>query len=212
MTLPLGKIKLISEDPPLELTVLLGDGEIGVSGGSGGYSEIERPKRVSLTEWQGHTPRSMELPIILDGYVSDRSVEKDVATLQRMARKISDDARTPLITVEGKVPLTNVIWVINDISWESQERSIATGNRIRQVASISLLEYVEGELTVRRKKHPQKTFRLYTVKQGDTLGKIAAKLLGKASRWKEIKRLNPKPPIRDPNNLKRGRKLKVPVR
>jgi nucleoid-associated protein YgaU len=40
------------------------------------------------------------------------------------------------------------------------------------------------------------------------LGKIAAKLLHNANRWHDIAKLNG---IRDPNNLKVGRRLKIPA-
>ena len=46
-----------------------------------------------------------------------------------------------------------------------------------------------------------------TVKRGDTLGSIAARLLGSASKWKTLADLNK---IRDPNKLKVGQVLKVP--
>lgn len=47
------------------------------------------------------------------------------------------------------------------------------------------------------------------MKQGDTLGKIAAKQLGSAKRAADIKKLNPS--IRDPKHLKVGLRLKLPA-
>ncbi|MBE7439317.1 MAG: LysM peptidoglycan-binding domain-containing protein [Spirochaetales bacterium] len=48
----------------------------------------------------------------------------------------------------------------------------------------------------------------YTVKPGDTLGKIATQQLGSAARWTEIKTLN----NLTSNNLKVGQVLKLPAR
>jgi nucleoid-associated protein YgaU len=51
--------------------------------------------------------------------------------------------------------------------------------------------------------------RTYTVHKGDTLSKIAAAQLGKASRWTEIASLNN---IRDPNRINVGQVLNLPVK
>ena len=49
--------------------------------------------------------------------------------------------------------------------------------------------------------------RTYTVKSGDTLGGIASRELGSASRWTEIQSLNAN---LNPNNLKVGTTLNLP--
>lgn len=51
------------------------------------------------------------------------------------------------------------------------------------------------------------TGRTYTVVSGDNLQKIAARLLGKASRWTQIRDLNQ---LRDPNRIRPGQILKIP--
>jgi nucleoid-associated protein YgaU len=56
---------------------------------------------------------------------------------------------------------------------------------------------------VKRKHIPSS----YTVKKGDTLSGIALKILGDASRWRQIARINK---LRDPRKLKVGTKLKMP--
>ena len=47
----------------------------------------------------------------------------------------------------------------------------------------------------------------YVVKRGDTLGKIAKRILGSSKRWREIARANPQI---NPNNLRVGDKLTIP--
>ncbi|HBN07428.1 MAG TPA: hypothetical protein DD435_01865 [Cyanobacteria bacterium UBA8530] len=49
----------------------------------------------------------------------------------------------------------------------------------------------------------------YTIQSGDTLWKIAQKLLGDGKRWKEIYELN-KDAIANPNVIKAGHTLKLP--
>ena len=52
--------------------------------------------------------------------------------------------------------------------------------------------------------------REYVIKKGDTLSKIAQEQLGKAHRWKYLYELN-KDAINDPNKLKPGKKIIIPV-
>jgi outer membrane protein OmpA-like peptidoglycan-associated protein len=52
--------------------------------------------------------------------------------------------------------------------------------------------------------------REYTIKEGDSLSKIAKEQLGAAHRWKYLYELN-KDKIKDPNKLKKGQKIIIPV-
>jgi nucleoid-associated protein YgaU len=51
--------------------------------------------------------------------------------------------------------------------------------------------------------------RTYTVVAGDSLSKIAKKLLGNATRWKDIHVLN-RDQIKNPDAIKPGQVLKIP--
>jgi len=51
--------------------------------------------------------------------------------------------------------------------------------------------------------------KTYVVKAGDSLSKIAKKLLGDAARWPEILEAN-KGKIKDPNAIALGLELKIP--
>jgi len=85
-----------------------------------------------------------------------------------------------------------------------------------------LQEYVGDPVaTTKKKAVPKKsakpaasssskaTARTYVVRSGDSLWKIAAKLLGRGDRWREIYNVN-KSTIKNPNTLRVGMKLKVP--
>lgn len=63
-------------------------------------------------------------------------------------------------------------------------------------------EEVESQVNVSTKE--------YIVKKGDTLSKIAQKEYGKAHRWKYLYELN-KDKIKNPNKLKPGQKIIIPV-
>lgn len=63
-------------------------------------------------------------------------------------------------------------------------------------------EQVEGEIKVSTKE--------YIAKKGDTLWKIAEETYGDGKKWKNIYRFN-KDAIKDPNKLKPGTKLVIPI-
>lgn len=63
-------------------------------------------------------------------------------------------------------------------------------------------ELVESEVQVSTKE--------YVVQKGDTLSKIAQEQLGRASRWKYLYEIN-KDRIKDPNKLKAGQKIIIPI-
>ena len=51
---------------------------------------------------------------------------------------------------------------------------------------------------------------IYTIQKGDTLWKIADEMYGDGKKWKNIYRFN-KDKIKDPNRLKAGLKLVIPI-
>lgn len=192
---------------------------------SGGWSVTARSREKGITEWAGRSPITMDIPILFDGFMGNDSVEADCRTLYQMMDKPEGKRdEPPIIRLGGEfpVPFKNRDWVINGIAPGPEERRPRDGHRIRAFFTVTILEHVPGDVIVVRKsspakKHQQKSKdgknspskqpRTYTVKNGDTLQKIAARLLGDQKRWHDIKELNN---IRDPNNLKVGQKLKIP--
>lgn len=86
------------------------------------------------------------------------------------------------------------------------EDTVSAGEEMKQVGENKYLvekeEQVEGEIKV--------TTKNYVVKKGDTLWKISQSQLGDGKRWNNIYRLNKKK-IKDPNRLKAGIKIVIPV-
>ncbi len=77
--------------------------------------------------------------------------------------------------------------------------------RVGAVLKIPTREALTGE---RRAQQPKATTAgTYTVREGDTLGEIAQRLLGSSSKWREIVELNG---IEDPDVVPVGTTLKLP--
>jgi hypothetical protein len=216
------EVTINSANPTLSVTAWLGVDLPTVTGGYGGWQMVARPRRQALTAWMGHEPFSMDLPLLLDGFVNNFSVEARCSALERMARPPKEGDEPPLVKVIGPVPHADLTWVINSIRWGDALRS-STGPRVRQFVTLSLVKYIADDrvqLTsaaarARAKAVPSSTAggkpvnptAPYVVKAGDTLSSIAASILGDYNKWRDIAKLND---IRDPKSIRVGQKLRMP--
>lgn len=178
------------------------------------WEVLDRPRAAGITEWQGRHNKRLELPIIIEGWVTRDGgglwIEDHVATLEEMLD-------TPLtIRVVGPIPFWGLRWAITAIDYGDCLRDIVTGRRMRQHLVLHLVEYIQPEdleKLPRAAATPAQT-RQYTIVKGDDLQKIAQKTLGKAARWQEIEKLNP--PMRgiklDAKQFPAGKKIKVPAK
>lgn len=177
-----------SWNEPLSVTALLDDegGKEEVTGSE--WQTIERPGNIGLTERSHRRNKELALNIIVEGWVTRPGgglhIEGMLATLEGFA-----DAGTT-VRVIGAVPYWGRRWAITDISYAETIRDRVTGKRMRQHMTLNLLEYVEAAGLLGLSKPEGATTRIYRIARGDDLQKIAAKRLGKASRWREIVALN----------------------
>jgi hypothetical protein len=193
------------------VVALLG-GEPAKPTGYGGWQSIPRPKRTPMSDWvAGEHPR-MPLPILLDGFRENRSVQQSFDRLEAMARK-KGQKRPPTVSIAGPVHHTDVVWVIENIDWGDSYRN-DDGVLVRQPATLELMEFEPGDVvTSSQRARDLAVFgpgSRYNVRAGDTLMKIAARKLGDADRWKEIAELNN---LRDPRRkLKANLQIQLPER
>lgn len=205
-----------------KLTADLGDG-VATPTAAGGWQTVQREKQVAMTEWQGYDPIAMDIPIVFDGFIDDTSVERSITSLYWLMRQPQGTRNEPcVISISGPVPYTNLRWIINNIQptpGGDNEIRRHDGQRIRWTGTVSLLQYVPGNILIHKspaknhkatsgRKGKTTRVRYYIVRTGDTLGKIAARELHNAKRWREIANLNG---IRDPNHVKVGRRIKIPA-
>ena len=236
----MGWVRVSSTDPPVSLTIRLGDARPDVTAGYGGWAEVARPRRRPLTVWTGSPGLRMNLPILLDGFVAGRSVERDIANLERLSLPTAADGAPPRVRLAaqgGAVPHTDRVWVVDSLTFADGAIMNHAGNRTRQPATLSLLEYiadvrvnerstttqtrrqaargeVEGgrlEQTCRRRQGQgevgKKRAASSSFGDGEDLLSIAARELGDADRWVEIAQLNG---LRDPRAIVAGQELRLP--
>lgn len=236
---PIGYVRIFSRDPRLSVTARLGDDRPNVESGYGGWEEVERPRRSPLTTFKASPALRVSLPILLDGYASGTEVEAPIARLERMARPVAANGEPPRVFYDARgsaLPYQGRGFVIDSISWGDALMN-SRGNRVRQAATLALLEYVEdvylaqksaanrrrAKATAAKRKQgaPAKRITAKKVKAkrigkaatdddfgtGEDLLAIAARVLGDADRWVEIAQLNG---LRDPRAIAPGQVLRLP--
>jgi len=97
--------------------------------------------------------------------------------------------------VDGTVKITG-----DAATQADKERLILAAGNIKGV------EKIEDNVTV---KEPGEEARLYTVKSGDTLGKIAKQFYGNANEYEKIFEAN-KPQLKHPDKIYPGQVLRIP--
>jgi hypothetical protein len=146
------------DDPPTHLVTLLGPDRPDVSSGYGGWEEVERPRRTTVTTWRGQPARRMALSVVIDNWLDNtaggpHSVEDQIRQLERMALP-RPGGQPPVVSVSaagGVIPpaYERLPWVIDAFSW-GDALANDSWNRVRQSATVTLLEYVADDLLEKR--------------------------------------------------------------
>lgn len=187
-----------SGDIGVSFTALLGPEPPKLTGGFGGWSEVQRPGRRAFLQWTGPSVFREQIQLMFDGWSDGTSVQGDVNTLLKMAAPRSG-GKPPSLSLYGPaLPRAGGGWIIEDLEFLDSMR-LDDGTLVRQLITVSLAQTDEGDLIrLRRQTNTGKPGQTtYRIAKGDTLQKIASKKLGKESRWKEIASLNG---IRDPRS------------
>lgn len=235
MTTP--AIAIIPIDPGgPAISMFLGDGVPRVDAGGGGWETINRPKWIGFTDWIGLTPFTLTVPVLLDGFRDNTSIEGDIDALYRLLRPTPiPTTRPPILRLAGPVPYTDLTWVLNGIDHGDEVRR-DDGPRTRAWITLTFLEYIPPDVSVTGRSSPAEAAaeraaassatndaqssaesgtvavaapsgRTYTVRARDTLSSIAASQLGNYRRWPEIASMNQ---VRDPRLLRVGQVLRLP--
>lgn len=161
-------------------SVLAGESAPRIVGGYARYDVIDRQGRAGLTHFLGYDPITMEVPIRFEwertspgGEPEGADIEEDIALLERMAGRgigpgatIGRPGRVRVTTTSGGDPVPLIpsnyqpgrqnpnppTWVVSDIAWDEAPWRNRAGNRIRQFAVVTLMQYVspvaQGPLSV----------------------------------------------------------------
>lgn len=215
-------VRIIARNPEIDITVPMGDGSAYPTGGLGGWVPVPLVDDIAAVDWEGQDGLTEDVPLLLNGLERDDPVDREWNTIKKLGRDPNgDERRPPVFKVYGPVEYPGKAWVLgaDGITVNPDEiiKRNGSGELLRIEFVLHLMEYTAPEVIKdrRRKKH-KKVARVganvavggtYTTQKGDTLAKIAARLLNDWKRWDEIGNKNG---INDPNRvLPAGKRLKL---
>lgn len=125
------------------------------------------------------------------------------------------DAVAPITDIVGMQKDRNAQFMVADVEEIMIPYPGQAAKEGQDVVDVSEAQQVdEGNFLIEEKKDIESQIKVstreYTVQKGDTLWKIAQKELGSGHRWKYLYEVN-KDRIKDPNKLKAGKKIIIPV-
>jgi LysM repeat protein len=220
--------------PNAALTLPLGKKKPIFSGGLAQWTEVRRPRRRSMTEFDTEAPLKYSFDVVLNAF-PDGDVESLIGRIMGWAARSDLPYQPTLLTVRGPIVYPQITYFLSKCDQLDESMEFNSAGRIcRQFLDLEITEYVAPDLVIQTPPPAQaaqqraqtqlfitpggklsralaassSAQRTHTVAAGETLWSIAAKLLGKGQRWSEIGEMNQ---IRDPRTLKVGQVLKVPA-
>ena len=160
----IGGVHIEAKNPPINITVPLGDGAAVLTGGFGGYEIIERQDDIGMTDWAGQQPITQDVSLLLNGWESNTSVQPDWDLIRQLGRDTSpDERRPPVFKVTGPVEYSGKWWVLPSSGIETNAGSVirrpGDGALMRIEFTLHLLEYVKPEVVRRRPAAASSTTR-----------------------------------------------------
>jgi LysM repeat protein len=219
--------------PGAELTLNLGREIPRFSDGIAKWNEVTRPRRRNAIEFSSESLLKVTFDVMLDEW-PDGNVEGLIRRIMGWAARIALPFQPTLLKVAGPIPYADLTYVLTKVEDSGDVVFNDRNQRCRQQLKLELTEYVAPDLVVQSPSPAQaaqartqtQSFitpggklsrilaasgstaqRTYTVKRGDTLWDIAARLLGNGNKWHSIADLNG---VRDPKKLQIGQVLKLP--
>lgn len=213
-------VRIVAQNPPIDITVPMGDGPAYPTGGLGGYVPIELQDDVDGVDWEGQEGLTEDVPLLLNGYEADSPVDREWNTIKKLGRDANgDERRPPVFKVYGPVEYPGKAWVLPkggiEVNRESIMKRNGSGELLRIEFTLHLLEYIAPDaLKSRRRRRVGKVFPnvavggTYTVHAGgENCQEIAARIFND---WRQGEQLAKRNGVRDPlRKLPAGRVLKV---
>jgi hypothetical protein len=157
------------------VNVLAGDSAPRITGGYAKIGVIDRTERAGVSFFQGYDPITIEIPVRFESEdrtgswlgADGAAIERDIGLLEMMVGRgivagaavgappiIRLMVRTNAADFVALIPKAyqwtlgnpnNKLWWISDISWDDEAQRNAQGERIRQLATITVTEYVRPD-------------------------------------------------------------------
>jgi len=193
MTLAPGHIRLVWPTGTLDL--LLGETSPRVLSGYSTFNEIARPKRSTAIEYTGKELFRLEIPVLIDGWLSGTSVEGIIQQIEELAVSRGGKGNPPQdFRVDGPIPHRDVQWMIEGLDWGD---AIYDGDiRLRQFLTLTLVQKLDMPYLLRNGNDAPRAvtpgWRVVKTRDGD-LRRLAQTMLGDSRLWRRIRKKNGDP-------------------
>ena len=186
-----------------------GNGVPKITAGGSRWKTSARPKRVSITLYDGVDPYEMDIPVIFDGWIDGTTVDTQIARMNQWRFPKQTLKEPTKVRITGGVPVKGATWIITNIEWGDGAYWRALGQktaRLRQDATIHVMQYVEEEV-LRGIRQFAVSDKVVTVKKGQDINHLSG---GDPKSKKAIQKKNG---VRDPKTIKKktGTNIKVPA-
>lgn len=207
LAFPHKQLRLIASNPAVDIEVPMGDGPATPTAGYAGWEEVQRIERRAMTSFNGLPAFQQDVPIMLDGWREDRSIERQLEELEKLGGNVVFRAIGPIFRSGSR-------FVFGDEPEFGEMIRASDETLLRVRVTLKLMEFVRPDLAG-TKPRPKHSVEMgipleYTVHgEDDTLAKIALALYHDRSRAIVIGRLNGITDVH--KKLKIGRTLRLPV-
>jgi hypothetical protein len=183
--------------------MVMGDAEMDQVSGSGGLQVIDRPRQTAATQWYDRSPFQLTLNFILDTTITSATPIDDMEQMQTWLESAANSGtiiQPPYLTITGPTPGTARRWMLSTLTEKSRLYTPA-GDQLQVIGVAVLYEFnppypysSTSPAKTAQQNSQGKSHKTYIIKAGDTILKIAASQMGKASTVNEqaIKDANPK--------------------
>lgn len=201
------RLRLVCDELGVDISVEMGDGPARPVQGLAAWEVIERVEGKGITDRSAVPPFAQEVPILLDGWADDRSVQPQLREIEKLG-----GLGAGIFRAFGPIHRPGIRYVLGaEPSFDGEIRDEDGDRLLRQRMVLTLLEHSPADrLRTRGRIGIGPAIAVggtYTTKQGDTLSSIAAKLYRDASQWRKLGNKND---IHDPFRvLPAGRVLRV---
>jgi hypothetical protein len=206
--------------PGIRIRARMGDGPAQPTDGYGGWVEVTRPNGVSITEWQGQAPFREDLPLCLDGFATNDSVQLKLNSILGLGRQDGGETEPPHFIVRGPIHYSGKTVVMEKTPDFGNAIRNHDGELVRQELVLHLMEYVPPD-RVRFKKVKKGSgsggnspgggsggSHHHRTKPGENANKVSVAEFGDTSQAAAIGKLNG---IRDPRApIPAGTVLRLP--
>src|SRR4051794_1794850 len=88
-----------------------GDGPPTITGGGARWKTTPRPKRLSITLYDGIDPYTMDVPVIFDGFIPELSVEFLIGRMNEWRFSKETLTEPVKVRISGGLPVKGATWI-----------------------------------------------------------------------------------------------------